>query len=306
MYEWQGVIPPVVTPLNPDGSVDFESYDNVLRHLIVNGVNGLFTLGSTGEVAYIGRDERIELIRRTVSGSNGLPVFAGCIDLTAKRCIEQAKDAQDAGADAVVITAPIYARNDHREIEEHFRMIARAIDIPVVAYDIPVRVHSKLSCESLVRLGAEGVIAGVKDSSGDDVSFRRLVSMNRAQGSPLRIFTGHEAVVDSVMLLGIDGVVPGLGNVDPAGYVRLWKFGQEKRWADAVAEQERLAQLFEIVFLTPMLSGDAAGVGAFKEAMFQLGIIHGPTMAPPTSSLPNEARERIAEILRDTDLLARQ
>lgn len=304
MNAWQGIIPPIVTPFEENGRVDLGGFEEVCHHLVSHGVDGLFVLGSTGEAAYLTDSERNDLIRRTVQLSKGLPVFAGCIDLTARRCVERAQAAQEAGADAVVITAPIYARNSVAEIEQHFRLVASSVDIPVIAYDIPVRVHIKLQPESLVKLASDGVIRGVKDSSGDDVSFRRLISLNRKNGSPLRVFTGHEVCVDGAMLLGIDGVVPGLANVDPAAYVKLWRLGREHQWDDAVREQQRLADLFEIVFLSPELSGDAAGVGAFKEAMYQLGIIGSAKMAAPTESLSILAKQRIREILQTVGLQA--
>src|SRR5699024_7786298 len=93
----------------------------------------------------------------------------------------------------------------------HFRAIAEATNLPLYAYDIPVCVNVKLPVDMLMRLAADGVIAGVKDSSGDDVAFRWLCQANEDAGHPLRIFTGHEVVVDGAYLSGADGSVPGLG-----------------------------------------------------------------------------------------------
>ena len=224
------------------------------------------------------------------------------IDTTVRRVLEQVSDAVEAGVDAVVATAPIYARNDESEIEDHFRAIAAGSPLPVYAYDIPVRVTTKLGLDMLVRLGREGVLAGVKDSSGDDVAFRRLVAANAAAGSPLTLLTGHEVVVDGMLLLGADGVVPGLGNVDPAGYVRLWDLAAKEDWTAVRAEQDRLAALFEIVFQPRGRSGDAAGVGAFKTALKVLGVIETATAAFPVRPLEAEAVERIARIVQDAGL----
>ena len=82
------------------------------------------------------------------------------------------------------------------EVEQHFRLIHEAVDLPLFAYDIPVCVHTKLPVDMLVRLGKDGVLAGVKDSSGDDVSFRFLIQDNEDAGHPLQLLTGHEVVVD--------------------------------------------------------------------------------------------------------------
>lgn len=301
---FHGIIPPVVTPLNTDGSVNFDDLARLVEHLIAAGVDGLFPLGSTGQVAYLTDAERIAIVEavcRTAAGR--VPVLAGAIELTAARVIDSGRALLAAGADAIVATAPIYAINDETEITEHFRMIHAGIDAPLFAYDIPVRVHRKLSPAMLVDLGREGVLAGVKDSSGDDVSFRRLIAMNQAAGHPLALFTGHEVIVDAMALVGADGAVPGLANVDAGAYVRLWKAAKAGDVKTAIAEQEYLNRLFEIVFVPSGRSGDAAGVGAFKAAMAAIGLLSSATMAAPTRALDGKVLERIHAIVKDVGLL---
>ncbi|MGC0144957.1 dihydrodipicolinate synthase family protein [Pseudactinotalea sp. Z1732] len=293
-----GVIPPIITPLTPEGNIDHDALAAVVEHLLAGGVDGVFVLGSTGEVAYLDDSERESVVRTVVDKVAGrVPVLVGAIDTTAGRVIHHARRAQSLGADAIVATAPLYAINDSDEIERHFRAISAASTLPLFAYDIPARVHTKLPIELLTRLGTEGVLAGVKDSSGDDVNFRRLVAANVRAGRPLMVLTGHEVVVDGMLLLGADGVVPGLGNVDPVGYVRLLETAQAGDWTRARQEQDRLAQLFEIVYQADGRSGDAAGVGAFKVAMKHLGVIPTATMAFPVEELGEAAIARICAIV---------
>lgn len=295
---FQGVVPPVVTPLQPDGTIDHPSLERLVEHLITAGVDGLFALGSSGETAYLTDDVRAEVLRAIIRTTDGrVPVIAGAIELTAARVARIAQTLVEAGADAIVTTAPVYALPSVTETADHFRLIAKAIDVPLWAYDIPVRVHSKLAPELLVSLGDDGTIAGVKDSSGDDVAFRRLIAANAAAGAPLVVLTGHEVMVDAMGLAGADGVVPGLGNVDPAGYVRLWNAVRRGDWDQARIEQERLNNLFEIVFQSSGRSGDAAGVGAFKTALVALGIIDHAAMMPPVGVLGDDAIDRIRAIV---------
>jgi 4-hydroxy-tetrahydrodipicolinate synthase len=224
-------------------------------------------------------------------------VVAGVNDMSANRVSAQIALVEEAGASAVVATAPYYVMPNPSEVEQHFRLIARGTSLPVLAYDVPVRVHAKLNAATLVRLGKEGVIAGVKDSSGDDVAFRALVLANAEAGRPLRLFTGHETVVDGALLAGADGVVPGLANVDPAGYVRLYEAARDGRWDDARREQDRLARLFAIVHAAPQLVGEAAGLGAFKTALALLGVIAGNAMAVPVTRQQTDAAANIRGIL---------
>ncbi|MDR0487994.1 MAG: dihydrodipicolinate synthase family protein [Propionibacteriaceae bacterium] len=300
----RGIIPPIVTPLDDDGHVDAAALTQLTEHLISSGVHGIFVLSSTGEVAYLDDTERMRAIDTVAQAAGGrVPVLAGVIDLTCARVATQAKLAAACGASAVVTTAPLYALNDTAEIEDHFRRIAEASTVPVYAYDVPVRVRTKLSIESLIRLALEGVICGIKDSSGDDVGFRRLILANKEAGSPLQVFTGHEVLVDTMIHLGADGAVPGLANVDVAGYRRLWDATQAKDWDQARLEQARLATLFEITSQIDGRSPDASGVGSFKIAMRLQRLIPSARMSAPVQETTDvEVLTRIAKLLRHADL----
>lgn len=301
---FRGVVPPVATPLLPDGTVDVASLRRLVDYLVDGGTHGLFALGSTGETAYFTDDQRVQIAQTIVEAAAGrVPVIAGAIDLSADRIIALAKRLTAVGVDAIVTTAPLYTINSQAEIAAHFRRIAAAIDVPLWAYDVPVRVHKKLELSTIMDLASDGTIAGVKDSSGDDVGFRRLIAANEAAGHPLQLLTGHEVVVDAMGFAGADGVVPGLGNVEIEGYVRLWDAIEAGDFARARDEQERVNRLFEIVFQPSGLSGDATGVGAFKAAMAERGIIDHATMAPTVTPIGADAEEAIRGILASLDLL---
>lgn len=302
---FQGIYPPVVTPLHEDGSIDFVSLDKVVDHLVDGGMHGLFVLGSTGEVAYLTDEQRVQVISAIAERAAGrVPLLVGCMDMTATRVIEQGRRAVAAGADGIVVTAPFYALNNQSEIADHFRLVAAGVDAPVFAYDVPVRLGGvKLAPETLVQLGTEGVLAGVKDSSGDDVSYRRLLSQNKAAGSPLQVFTGHEMVNDAVVLIGCDGMVPGFANVDPLSYRRLWDAATTGDWAEAVAVQEQINAEFEIVFKPKGRGGDATGLGAFKTAMHLLGLIATPRQPLPIPAMTEGDVAAVREVLVETGLL---
>ncbi|MFK0099714.1 dihydrodipicolinate synthase family protein [Streptomyces sp. NPDC091040] len=294
-----GVIPPVVTPLTADGELDLPSLERVVAHLIDGGVTGLFALGSSGETAYLTPGQQDRVIEAVTAAAGGqVPVLVGAIETTTNRAVERARRAAELGADAVVVTAPFYTRTHATEIDRHFRDVAAALDLPVLAYDVPVCVHSKLDPELLLPLAADGVLAGVKDSSGDDGSFRRLV-IGARELSGFSVLTGHELVVDAMMLGGADGSVPGLGNVDPHGYVRLHEAAVRGDWAAARAEQDRLVALFDIVRAARpgTASATAAGLGAFKTALMLRGVIATNVMSPPMRPLDAAETAAVAACL---------
>ncbi|WP_327428601.1 dihydrodipicolinate synthase family protein [Streptomyces sp. NBC_01236] len=303
-----GVVPPVCTPLTPDREVDVPSLIRLVDHLVNGGVHGLFVLGSTSEVAYL-TDAQRQLVVETVTAhvAGQLPVLAGAIDMTTPRVLSHAAAVTAAGADAIVATAPFYTRTHPAEIARHFRLIAARSSVPVFAYDIPVSVHTKLSAELVLELAADGALVGLKDSSGDLGAFRSVVTGARAHPdiTGFTLLTGSETVMDSALALGADGAVPGLGNVDPEGYARLFRLCREGDWSRARAEQERLCALFGMVGVgdPARMGGSSSALGAFKAALYLRGIIDCPATAEPQVPLSEGEVERVGKYLAGAGLL---
>jgi 4-hydroxy-tetrahydrodipicolinate synthase len=203
----------------------------------------------------------------------------------------------------LVVTAPFYTRTSQAETIDHFTMVRDAVDLPILAYDLPVCVHIKLERPTLRTLYECGVICALKDSSGDDGNLR-MVMRDFAGKSDFSILTGSEIVCDCALLGGADGLVPGLGNVDPAGYVRLYDAARRGDWTAARKEQERLIDLFQLVFQgVPETSPNASGVGGFKTAMQLMGLIEHRHMSRPNKPLSDEQAARVKAILVDGGLL---
>lgn len=303
-----GVVPPMCTPLTREGEVDTASLSALAERLIEAGVAGLFVLGSSGEAAYLSDAQRRTALRTVVAAAAGrVPVLAGVIDLTTARVLDQARAAAGLGADALVATAPFYTRTHPAEIDGHFRRIRSGVDLPLFAYDIPSAVHSKLAAGTVLDLAAGGVLAGLKDSSGDEAGLRRLLTALRSRGldRSFSVLTGSELCVDGALLAGAHGVVPGLGNVDPAGYVRLYGHARSGRWSDAAAEQDRLAALFALTDAgdPAVMGGSSSALGAFKAALQLLGVIDCPATAAPQIPLDDAAVAVVRRALVDGGLL---
>lgn len=300
---FHGVIPPVVTPLTADRRLDVTGFERSINRMIDAGADGLFVLGSSGEVAFSTDARRREIIGEAVRIVAGrVPLLVGCIDTETERVLEHARVARELGADAIVATAPFYALGGIAEIERHFRIIHDEIGLPLFAYDIPVCVHTKLDGAMLLRLGLDGVLQGVKDSSNDDVSFRFLADDNRRAGSPLTLLTGQEVVVDGAYLAHADGSVPGLANVEPAGYVRMWRAAQQGDWDAVRREQDRLSAIMRIVTVPQGVAGFGSGVGAFKTALALLGVFATNQMPRPVMPLKGGNVEAVRRVLVEAGL----
>ncbi|MFJ8330763.1 dihydrodipicolinate synthase family protein [Streptomyces sp. NPDC094437] len=300
-----GVVPPLCTPLTPEREVDVRSLLRLVDRLVGAGVSGLFVLGSTSEAAFLTDRQRRQVVEAVVAHVGGqLPVLAGVIDMTTPRVLDHVESVTSAGADAVVATVPFYTRTHAAEIARHFRLLASASPVPVLAYDIPSAVHTKLDAGLVLELAAEGVLAGLKDSSGDLAGFRAVVAGARAYPG-FAVLTGSELFVDSALALGGGGAVPGLANVDPDGYVRLDRLCRGGEWDAARAEQERLCGLFGLVGVgDPVrMGGGSSAIGAFKAALRLRGVIECAATAEPQVPLAPEEVERVAGFLAAAGLL---
>ncbi|MDX2937153.1 dihydrodipicolinate synthase family protein [Streptomyces ipomoeae] len=293
-----GVVPPVCTPLTPDREVDVPSLIRLVDHLVAGGVDALFVLGSTSEAAYL-TDEQRRLVTETVVGhvAGQVPVLAGAIDMTTPRVLDHVRAVTAAGAQAVVATAPFYTGTHPAEIARHYRLLAAHSPVPVLAYDIPAAVHTKLPTDVVLELAADRVVVGLKDSSGDLAGFRAVVTGVRAV-TDFTVLTGSELLIDAALAMGADGAVPGLSNVDPVGYVRLDRLCRAGDWDRARAEQERLCALFGMIGVGgARMGGTASAIGAFKAALRLRGVIACAATAEPQVPLSEDEVERVGKYL---------
>ncbi|GAA4605934.1 4-hydroxy-tetrahydrodipicolinate synthase [Actinoplanes octamycinicus] len=302
-----GVVPPVCTPLTPDFEVDVTSLLRLVDFQLAGGVDGLFVLGSSSEVAFLPDAHRAVVVDRVLRHVAGqVPVLVGAIDMTTLRVLDHARRAARAGCSGIVVTAPFYTRTHPAEIELHLRRVAEQCEAPLYAYDLPVSVHSNLDHDMLLRLAAEGLLAGLKDSTGDDAGLRDLIVARDDAGlTGFSVLTGSELTVDNALRMGADGVVPGLGNVDPHGYAALHAHARAGDWEQAGREQERLLRLMRIVRAAPAsrMGRGSSALGAFKTALRLRGVIEHAVTAPPQIPLDDTETDYVRRILIAAGLL---
>ena len=305
----RGVVPPVCTPFTSDYEVDEKSLRRLINYLLDGGVTGLFVLGSTSEVAYLSDKRRADVIRIAIDEAAGrVPVVAGAIDMTTLRVNEHVRAAMSAGIDGIVSTGPFYARTHPEEIALHFRLVKEVCgDLPLYAYNIPVATNGViLETSTVLKLANEGVIQGLKDSSGNDAGIRAVVLGAQKMGlKEFVVLTGSELTVDSALMAGAHGVVAGIGNIDPAGYVKIFNLVAAGDYKSARAEQERLTEMFGLadVGAPGRMGRGSSAIGAFKASLKLLGIIDDARVAPPQIPLNSDEIAAIVPFLRNAKLL---
>ncbi len=266
------------------------------------GVDGIFALGSSGEAVYLRDEERrtvIDIVVGAVAGA--VPVFAGAVEATTNRVIEQVRWLEDAGVDVLVVTPPFYADVTAAETKRHFTLVAAASSLPVFAYDIPSNVGRKLQAQTTVELLGDHTLAGLKDSSGDVAQFAEVI----AGLGPTRrasILTGADTGALAALDAGADGIVPGIGNVQPTLFVELVAAFRADDRARCESLQASITELTE-VFRVGQRHGigrHASELGGLKTALQHAGLIGSATVSPPMSPYPPAARTELLRVLEET------
>jgi 4-hydroxy-tetrahydrodipicolinate synthase len=225
--------------------------------------------------------------------------------MTTRRVLDHALRAKQLGVDAIVVTAPFYAQVAHpAEVKLHFRVVRDQVGLPLVAYDIPVAVHTKLERDVVKELAAEGVIEGIKDSSMDMGGLRALVAGTRHL-ERFSVLTGSEVLVDCALFFGAAGAVAGLANVDPHSYIELYHRCVSGDWEGARKIQGRLVRLSEIISCADLRNKgpSSSTTGGYKTALMLRGMIAHNTVGLPQIALDADESAAVRAVLQREGLL---
>lgn len=299
--ELSGLIPPLVTPLTREGGVDVDSLRSLIKFQLDAGASGIFVLGSSGEAVYLDDAARLLVAAETVRAVAGrVPVLVGALAPTASRVAQQCALLAGAGPDAFVVTGPFYAQLSPAEIADHFRIAAAAAaGRPVVAYDIPGNVGYKLPAEVLEGLLRTGVLAGVKDSSGDLPAFTAL-AVALGQDRTVSLMSGADTQAMGALAAGTDGLVPGLSNVRPRWFTALLA---NPTGPHADAYQAAITAL-NAIFRIGAEHGTgrhASEIGAMKHLLARDRIIGCPRSPLPLTPYPEAAGETVVALVDAID-----
>ena len=203
------VITAMVTPMNPDGSLNLDDAKKLARHLVENGHDGLVVNGTTGESATTTDEENIELVRAVAEEIGGdAAVIAGVGTNDTAHSVRAAKALADAGASAKLVVTPYYNKPTQPGIVEHFKAIARSTDLPIMVYDIPGRTGTALATDTIRQLADIDTVLAVKDAKGDLFEATKLMN-----DTDLLWYSGEDALNLAYLSLGATGVVSVVGHV---------------------------------------------------------------------------------------------
>jgi 4-hydroxy-tetrahydrodipicolinate synthase len=291
--EFHGVFPYLVSPIDANGRVDGAVLTRLVDDLIATGVHGLTPLGSTGEFAYLDREQRRRVVEIVVQAARGrVPVVAGVAATTIRDAVEQARVCEKLGADGILAVLEAYFPINEDGVVAYFTAIAQATALPVVLYTNPQFQRSDLTLPAIERLARIDNIRYLKDASSDT---GRLLSIINAVGDDMRIFSASAHIPACVMLIGGVGWMAGPACVIPRQSVQLYELCRDGEWKQAMVLQRSLWRMNR-AFAKYNLAA------CIKGALELQGYAVGAPLAPQ-APLSDAARAEIRQLLADLGAL---
>ena len=244
----RGIIPPLVTPLLDRDTLDTAGLERLIEHVLAGGVHGLFILGTTGEAPSLSYRLRYEVIER-VCGQvrERVPVLVGITDTAFVESVKIARKAYDAGAQAVVLAPPYYFPAGQLELLEYIEHITAELPLPLFLYNMPSYTKLVFEPETIRTASDFPGIAGIKDSSGNMIYFRRLQALLKDRPD-FSLLLGQEELLAVAILLGGHGSVCGGANLFPQLYVELYNAACEKDMQKIEVLHERVMRLCNAIY----------------------------------------------------------
>ncbi|MDR1674827.1 MAG: 4-hydroxy-tetrahydrodipicolinate synthase [Oscillospiraceae bacterium] len=237
----------IVTPMNPDGSINFEQLASNIEHQIENSTDAIVVCGTTGEPCTMSDDEHIECIRFTVEKvGKRVPVIAGTGSNDTKYSAKLSKTAQDLGADALLIMTPYYNKTSQSGLVKHFGYIADAVQIPIILYNIPGRSGINIDIPTYGKLAAYKNITAVKEASGNISYAAKLFAQ---YGDRFDVYSGNDDIIVPIMSLGGKGVISVLSNILPQETHDMTQFCLDGDFKSAASLQLKYLELINSLFI---------------------------------------------------------
>jgi len=290
-----GIIVALHTPFTKEGELDLSGLRENIRYEIDSGVQGLMVNGGTGEGSSLSRQEKKQTIEVAVSESSGkLPVIAATGQPSTRITLELTKDAKEAGADMVLIITPYYSIPNELGLVNHYKFIAKNVDIPIVLYNLPQWTTMTLTPSLIASLSTEipGIV-GLKESSGNMSQFVEII---RLVGSKISVLSGCDDLIFQSLVSGAAGAMVALANIAPKQLVEMYTCVQS-------GDLKKSREIYDKLLPIAKAIGDNNNIPAtLKAAVEILGRPAGAARSPILPATQSE-RQKIKEALVFAELL---
>ncbi len=290
-YPFKGLGVAMVTPFKTDGQIDFESLARIVENLIAGGVDHLCVLGTTAETPTLSPTERLEVVKFVIKQVKGrIPMMVGCSSNCTAAVLEQIKDYQLDGIDAILSAVPFYNKPSQEGIYRHFAEIAKASAKPIVLYNVPGRTGVNMTAQTTLRIAREFKnVIGIKEASGNMEQVKEIIA-----GAPegFRVIIGDDSLAMEAIRNGAAGVISVIGNAVPKRFSQLVHATMQGNYAEAEQIQKQLSPLYGLLFK----EGSPCGVKALMSDRGILENVMRLPLVPVSDALHKEIQNGFAGI----------
>ena len=284
----------IVTPMNEDGSVNFDALGELIEMQISGGTDAVIICGTTGESSTLSDEEHIACIKYTIEKTaKRIPVIAGTGSNDTAYAVELSKEAERLGADGLLLVTPYYNKASQRGLIEHYTKIADAVNIPMILYNIPSRTGVTISVDTFKVLADHKNIVAAKEASGNISAIAKLIA---ECGDKLDVYSGNDDQIVPIMALGGKGVISVLSNILPRETHMIAQLCLENNCAEAAKLAAKYLKLANSLFI------DVNPIPV-KEALNMMGINAGHCRLP-LCDMEDSKKEALRAALKEAGLIA--
>ena len=237
----------IVTPMNADGSVNYEAMGQLIEQQVTGGTDAIIVCGTTGEASTMSYRERMRTIEFCVDHVDGrLPVIAGTGSNSTENALALSRDAERAGADGLLVVTPYYNKASQSGLIRHFQVIADGVDVPLILYDVPSRTGVTIAPETYAELAKHPNINGVKEAGSN---FSNIQKTRNLCPEDFTIWSGNDDETAAICMLGGKGVISVVANIAPEVMIQMSHLCLEGRFQEAAALQIEYTDLIDALFL---------------------------------------------------------
>jgi 4-hydroxy-tetrahydrodipicolinate synthase len=242
-----GAATAIITPMNPDGTINFETFGKLIDWQIDEGIDAIVVCGTTGEASTMTDEEHIDVIRYCVERvAKRVPVIAGTGSNDTLYATELSKAAEAAGVDALLLVTPYYNKTSQRGLVKHFSHTADAVKIPIMLYNVPSRTGISIGIEVYKELSSHPMINSTKEASGD---FSLIAKIFAECGDNLNVYSGNDDQFVPMIAMGGKGVVSVLSNIIPKVTAKIARLSLDGNYPEAAKLMNSYLELANNLFI---------------------------------------------------------
>ncbi|MBP9722230.1 MAG: 4-hydroxy-tetrahydrodipicolinate synthase [Gammaproteobacteria bacterium] len=295
-----GSLVALITPMNPNGDINFEDLDKLVNYHINNQTNGLVVLGTTGENPTVNIQERKAIISRVLKQVNHrIPVIIGTGHNCTRETITLTQQAEELGADGALVVTPYYNKPSQKGLIAHYKTVVSNTSLPIILYNVPGRTACDLQPETVAELASNPKIIGLKEAVSSPERIEQLVYVCPKDPKDFALLSGDDETFVDFLEAGGHGVISVTANIAPKEISEICRQAKLRNWAQCQELNKKLANLHQSLFLS-------ANPVPVKWALYYLNLITSPDCRLPLLSLESKFQTRLITALQESGILTTQ